>query len=574
MIAHADHTRSAILVAAAAPTVVAAIITAGVTIILTGVFLPFRPLRSLGLRLFLRGGRVFALAVIAAATAAAASAAATAVVILARCGLRCVRQREPFRCIGAGQGLFHEAFDGRQIFVICRCRDTDRRALTAGAAGAADPVDVILGMAGQIEVEDMADRWNVQPARRHIRGDQQLQFAIAETVQRTGAVALIQIAVDRRGVIAVFRKRFGDDIDISLTVAEDDRVLQALAFGVDQGAQQFALLLGGLVTTGRRDLDQFLGDRLAGGGLPRHLDPFRRVQEGVGDPLDLGGHGGAEEQGLAGEGGQLEDAFDIGDEAHVQHPVGFVHDHDLDVGQDQLAAFVVIQQTARRRDQHVDTTVDQLVLLAEADPADQKCLGQLGIFGIGVEILGHLRGQFACRAQHQAARHTGARPAASQQRDHRQGKAGGLAGSGLRDPKHVAAFQCGRNRTGLDRSGLGITSLFDGLQNLGVNFQIGEFRHSGLSIGRANGGLRVPCRGARMAHISAVMGRSAARPFGCRARCGPASPRPSGPEGQSFRSNTLRLGCRKGTLPASIAWARVGRQTDEGVNGDRRDRGP
>ena len=60
------------------------------------------------------------------------------------------------------------------------------------------------------------------------------------------------------------------------------------------------------------------------------LDLFGVGQELVGDPLDLGGHRGRKEQRLAGEGRHLEDALDIGDEPHVQHPVGLVHDHDLD----------------------------------------------------------------------------------------------------------------------------------------------------------------------------------------------------------------------------------------------------
>jgi hypothetical protein len=73
----------------------------------------------------------------------------------------------------------------------------------------------------------------------------------------------------------------------------------------------------------------------------------------------------------------LEDAFDVGNEAHVEHAVSLIDHHDLDPGQQKFAAFVVIKQAARRGDQDIDATVDQLVLFAERDAADQQRLGQL-----------------------------------------------------------------------------------------------------------------------------------------------------------------------------------------------------
>ena len=51
---------------------------------------------------------------------------------------------------------------------------------------------------------------------------------------------------------------------------------------------------------------------------------------------------------------ELEDALDVRNEAHVEHAVGFVDDHHLDAGEQQLAALEVIEQAAGRGDQHVD----------------------------------------------------------------------------------------------------------------------------------------------------------------------------------------------------------------------------
>ena len=323
----------------------------------------------------------------------------------------------------------------------------------------------------------MADRRNIEPACRHVGGHEETQRAVAERVQRAHPLRLVQIAMDRGGVEAMRLQRLGDDIDLGLAVAEDDRVLQVLALGLDQGAQQFALLLGGLVLPRRRDLDQLLGDGFRGGGLTRDLDTFGRVQEGIGDALDLGGHGSREEQRLPGEGGQLEDTLDIRDETHVEHPVGLIDHHHLDPGQQQLAALEMVQQPARRGDQHIDAAVDQLVLLAEGNPADQQRLGQAGMLGIDVEVFRHLRRQFPRRAKDQRARHPRPGPATRQPRDHRQGEAGGLAGPGLGDAQHVAAFQRRRDRARLDRGRAVIASFGHGLENFRIELQVRKSGH-------------------------------------------------------------------------------------------------
>jgi hypothetical protein len=146
---------------------------------------------------------------------------------------------------------------------------------------------------------------------------------------------------------------------------------------------------------------------------------------------------------LAGERGQREDAFDVGDETHIEHPVCFVDDHDLNAGEQQLATLEVVQKAARRGDQHVDTAVDQGVLFLEADASDEQGLGQLHVLCVDIEILGHLSGEFPRRAEHEAARHARAGPATGQHGNHRQREACGFPGAGLRDAKDIATFQGG-----------------------------------------------------------------------------------------------------------------------------------
>ena len=163
------------------------------------------------------------------------------------------------------------------------------------------------------------------------------------------------------------------------------------------------------------------------------------MQELLGDALDFRRHGRGEEQRLAGERHQLADALDVGNEAHVEHAVGFVDDEQLDAGHQQPAALVMVEQAAGRRDQHIDAARELGVLVVERDAADDQRDGQLVLGAVFDEGFLHLRGEFARRLEDQRARHARARAALFQHGDHRQHEGRGLAGAGLRDAEHVAA---------------------------------------------------------------------------------------------------------------------------------------
>ncbi|MEI9932925.1 MAG: ribonuclease J [Rhizomicrobium sp.] len=68
----------------------------------------------------------------------------------------------------------------------------------------------------------------------------------------------------------------------------------------------------------------------------RYLDAHGRMQEFFGQPLNLRRHGGGVEEGLPRERQLLADLFDIRDEAHVEHAVGFVDDEDLHLASNNL----------------------------------------------------------------------------------------------------------------------------------------------------------------------------------------------------------------------------------------------
>ena len=322
---------------------------------------------------------------------------------------------------------------------------------------------IVFGVTWHIEVKDVGHGRNVQTARGHIRGHKNAQIIVAEPVKGLGPVALIQIAVDRGRLIAVFIERFGNDIHVRLAVAKDDRVRTGFAFGVNQLAQQFTLFRRFLGLRGPFEHHDALLDVDVRRCRASHFDLGRIGQERVCNTLDLGGHRGAEKQRLTRKWRAFEDFLDVGDKAHVEHPVRFVDDHDLHICQNQFATLKVVQQTTRCCDQNIDAFVDQLVLILEAGATNQQRFGQLRIFCIGVEVFGNLCCQLAGWRKDQRARHPRAGTPTAEQRDHRQGEGGSFACTCLGNAQHIAAFKGGGDCTGLNR-GRGVVACFgDGL---------------------------------------------------------------------------------------------------------------
>jgi hypothetical protein len=181
-----------------------------------------------------------------------------------------------------------------------------------------------------------------------------------------------------------------------------------------------------------------------------HLDACRVLQELVGQLLDFRRHGGREEQRLPGERDELDDPLDVGNEAHVEHPVGFVDDQKFDAGHQQLAAFRVVEQAAGRGDQHVGAALKLAILFVKGNAADQQNDVETVVLAVFLEILVHLGRQFAGRLEDQRARHARPGAASFEHCQHRQDEGCGLSGSGLGDAQYVLAFQRGRDGLGLD----------------------------------------------------------------------------------------------------------------------------
>ena len=176
------------------------------------------------------------------------------------------------------------------------------------------------------------------------------------------------------------------------------------------------------------DADLELGHADGCRGGSGNLDLFGIVQEGFGDAADFRRHRRGEEQGLPGERDHLADPLDVGDEAHVEHAVGFVDDQQFDAGEEEAAALGMVEQPARGRNQHVDAAGQFHVLVAERNAADQQGHIELLAGAVFIELFLDLGGELSRRFQDQGAGHTGPGAALFQHGEHGQDEGSGLAG--------------------------------------------------------------------------------------------------------------------------------------------------
>ena len=146
-----------------------------------------------------------------------------------------------------------------------------------------------------------------------------------------------------------------------------------------------------------------MADRGSNGILCRYLNLGWILQEIDREFLDLFFEGSREQQGLTHFRQIGQHATDSGQEAHVQHAIGFIEYQHLDVAQLQRALFDVIDQATRCCDQNINATTQRVDLRAHAGAAVNDGRRHAQIFTVFADAVVHLHGEFACWGKNQCA---------------------------------------------------------------------------------------------------------------------------------------------------------------------------
>ena len=367
--------------------------------------------------------------------------------------------------------LPHPALDALPQASLARGDQRPGHAGVAGACGASHPVNVDLGVSGQVVVDDMRNLGDVEPARGHIGGHQQAHMPAAHRGEHVFTRGLAHVAVQGRGRPAVVVEGLGHFAGAHPRAAENQAGLHRVP---GQKAGQRRQFVSAVHAKG------FVPNAARGGFLRLDGDVLGRAHVAGGQVTDGTRQRGREQRGLAGGRRGFQQRGNVFDKAHAEHLVGFIQHDPTHLVQLQGPPVQQVQQAARRADHHRGPAAAQgpqlgAVTLAAVYGHD----GQIQPPRVIAQALGDLQGQFAGGRDNQGLHMGGVRVQGLQ---HGQAKGRGLAGAGLRAAQHIVPGQQGRNGLDLDGGGLGVAQGGQVLHQTRVQPQ----RHKGVGHGKGS----------------------------------------------------------------------------------------
>ena len=325
--------------------------------------------------------------------------------------------------------LFGDAAD---IEALLGRDERDALAAPTGASRPADAVHVRLLVGRRVEVDHVGDVLQVEAAGRHVGGHEHVVRTRGEPAERPLSLRLRHAAVQGPNPEPLALEVPGEPVGPSLGSDEDQ---SQPALGCELAHQR-----GGLARVlhcdeamhGVDDHRRFVDDLVKDGP----------VGEPSGQAADLAVEGRREQHRLPLRTEHLEDPGHVGEESHVEHPVGLVQDADADPIQAKKLAGREIEESAGGRDQDVGPA-SALGLRSDPDAAVDRRHLEVTDVRDDPELLRDLAGEFPRRDQDQGHRTPVVR---CDPLDDRRGEREGLARARARASEDVAP----RHRVGHD----------------------------------------------------------------------------------------------------------------------------
>ena len=304
-----------------------------------------------------------------------------------------LRQR---RWIHRFDALPRGALDDPQHAHFAREDEQNCIAAPACTAGATNAMHIGFGIQRHVVVDDMADTCNVQTTRSNIGSHHHVQPATLELRNGALTLVLIHVAMHRGRGEALRNQGIRNFCRGDLSAHEYQRCIHIFYF--QQAREHFLLvhvahlpvaLPNSRDSLGRTgDMYLFRVAHMPARNCANRIRQRRREQR----HLTFSWHA-------------LEQPFNVVDEAHAQHFIGFVEHQQFEVRQLQCAARHVVHDPTWRTHNNVHATAQCLQLRAHTLAAvHRQHLNARHVPRIATQRLGHLHGQLTGRRQDQCLR--------------------------------------------------------------------------------------------------------------------------------------------------------------------------
>ena len=373
--------------------------------------------------------------------------------------------------------LADHAFDDAHFALFAQVNDRNRGTALARTAGTTGTVSVVLHVVGESVVDHVGEFVHIEAARRHVGGHEELRAVVAELLHREVALCLRQIAVQSLGAVAVADEMVGHFLRFETRAAEDDAVDARIVVDNALKGGIFVLCAHGII-----DVVHVLCALVAAA----HHD-FAVIAEVVfGNALNVGPHGGREEERLVLRGDGRKDFVDAFGEAHVEHLVSFVEHHVAHRFESRGAAVNEVDESAGSGDNDLTALAELANLAFDAGAAvDGHHMQAVDVATVVFEIVGDLETEFAGGAENDDLC---AAVVGIDVLQHGKSVSGGFTGAGLRQGDDILRRDGGRcgsvvgifgaqedgDHGSLYGSGLFVAYFGDGIEDLFLQAQFGE----------------------------------------------------------------------------------------------------
>ena len=327
-------------------------------------------------------------------------------------------------------------------------------ACPAGAAGAADTVDVMLELLWDVKIKDGFDVFNIDPARSHVGRYKDARLAVAEALHNLRAAGLLHIAMDAERPKAVLAKIFSQAVDHCLGIAEHDSAFRVVILKQEIERIHLARL--------RHAVEKLL-DRRDGTLTRADVDRLRVAQEFVGDFQNRRRHGGGKQDGLTRVGRFGQNRLNVVEKTHIEHFVRFIKNDGAQTVEAKRMPAHMVHHAPRRTDYNVGGAQRADLGVHRRSAVDGRDTDAGLVFGEFADLAGDLHGKLARGRKHQHLRRFQPAFNALHGGDAERGR---FAGAGARAADYIGPLHQQRDRLRLDTGGLRIIHITDGLHKL------------------------------------------------------------------------------------------------------------